>query len=87
MPRDHVPERAVWRGLEGILVSRLASGSGRQAPDSLPPGTLAGLAGLRYDGLLDPGYPVRTRAVAMHYGSNNSVVDDMWTPPQTRATR
>ncbi|HRW18491.1 MAG TPA: type I-E CRISPR-associated protein Cse1/CasA [Dermatophilaceae bacterium] len=81
MPRGHDPERAVWRGLPGMLPTRAEGGSASsEAASSMPPNVLDWLAQLVDAGALDPGYPVSLHAVGVTYGSQSStiasVVDD-----------
>lgn len=71
MPRGHPPDRAVWRGLAGLLAEGQAAGTGR------PGRWLDWLGELREDEVLPEDALVRLRAVAMQYGSNNSVTDDI----------
>jgi CRISPR system Cascade subunit CasA len=75
MPREHTPERAVWRGLQSLLPGT----AGRQGPDGQPalaPIVLEWLAHLTGD-LVPQDHTFRVRAVGMVYGSNSSVVNDV----------
>ncbi|CAG7574689.1 CRISPR system Cascade subunit CasA [Barrientosiimonas humi] len=81
MPREHDPERALWRGLAGLLVQRVDGGAVRnEGDDTLPPHTLEWLAELQEQGVLARDYPVRVRSIGMLYGAQNSstasVIDD-----------
>lgn len=71
MPRGHQPDRAVWRGLEGLLVEGDAAGIGKTGR------WLDWLAELQDDEELAHDAPVRMRAIGMHYGSQSSVTDDI----------
>lgn len=81
MPREHDPERALWRGLAGLLVQRAKSGAvGNEAPASMPPHSLEWLAAVQEQELLARDFPVRLRTIGMVYGpkssSTASVIDD-----------
>lgn len=77
MPRQHEPERAVWRGL-GALLPRLATDTQRgEAAASLAPAVLKWVARLRLDQVLSEGYRVRARAIGMQYGSQQSTTTEV----------
>ena len=81
MPREHDPERALWRGLAGLLVQRAKSGAvDNEAPASMPPHSLEWLAALQEQELLARDFPVRLRTIGMVYGAQSSstasVIDD-----------
>ncbi|MDR2372811.1 MAG: type I-E CRISPR-associated protein Cse1/CasA [Bifidobacteriaceae bacterium] len=70
MPLAHVPERALWRGLQAMLPeAQTASTPSLQAPL-----VVNWIAGLVLEGVLPADYPVGLSAAALVYGSNNSVV-------------
>ncbi|MCL2850312.1 MAG: type I-E CRISPR-associated protein Cse1/CasA [Micrococcales bacterium] len=71
MPRTHLPDRAVWRGLDGLLLAGDAAATGRVGR------WRNWLAQLRNDGELPEDAPVRMRAVGVQYGSQSSVIDDI----------
>lgn len=75
MPRQHEPERAIWRGLAAILEHNR---NGTQ--ETLRPVVLDWLSEARSDGVLEDSYQIRTRAIGMQYGSQSAttteVVDD-----------
>lgn len=76
MPREHDPDRAVWRGLESLLPgvsSRQKNMGGRY----LAPGILDWLGHLTVEESLPHDHRVRVRAIGMAYGSNSSVTDDI----------
>ncbi len=79
MPRTHDPDRAIWRGLPGLLPqSRIESGRvGSEAPKALPAAVLDWLAALVDAEALDPAYPVYLRAVGVTYGSQSSTVSSV----------
>jgi CRISPR system Cascade subunit CasA len=71
MPRAHVPDRAVWRGLASLLT-----------PTNETERTMAGrwmewLAELRQDEVLPESFPLRIRTTGMQYGSQSAVIDDI----------
>lgn len=76
MPREHDPERAIWRGLASLLPGAEARQSAEAAP-ALPPVVLAWLGRLTFRGPVARDHPVRVRAIGMVYGSQSSVVDDV----------
>lgn len=76
MPREHVPERSVWRGLQSLLPGT-AGRHGSDGQAALAPIVLEWLAHLRYERLLGDDFPFRVRTVGMVYGSNSSVVDEV----------
>lgn len=77
MARGHMPERALWRGLEGLLLSTPGSGGFQRGDRFVGPHTLDWLAALRIDEILDHGEVVRVRGVGAQYGSNNSMIDNV----------
>lgn len=74
MPRQHQPDRALWRGLAGFLAETRDADS---STTSKPGRWLEWLAELRHEEHLRSDLPVRVRAVGMHYGSQSSVTDDI----------
>lgn len=80
MPLEHRPERAIWRGLETLLLDTWHQASGKDAAAYLRPALLNWLDTARGTGVLDAGYHVRTRAVGMRYGSKSTttteIIDD-----------
>lgn len=73
MPRMHDPERSLWRGLEGLLVDGEEGG----LPVRKRPLVLRWLDRLVAEEVLPLDLVLRTRAVGMAYGSNNSVVAEV----------
>jgi len=77
MPREHTPERSVWRGLQSLLPGT----AGRQGSDgqpSLAPIVLEWLAHLRAgERVLEPDFPFRVRTVGMVYGPQSSTVAEV----------
>lgn len=71
MPRAHVPGRAVWRGLAGLLAgtdSAATTHAGRW---------LDWVAELKEEEVLLPTFPLRLRTLGMHYGAQSSVIEDI----------
>lgn len=77
MPREHLPGRALWRGIGALLPGTALVEPKRDTPPTKPPGTVEWLARLEEAGLLLAAESFRLRAVGVSYGSNNSVVDDV----------
>ncbi len=71
MPRAHVPDRAVWRGLGSLLAVTDGGASTRAGR------WLEWLSELKEEGILPPAYSLRIRTVGMHYGAQSSVIDDI----------
>jgi CRISPR system Cascade subunit CasA len=75
MPREHIPERAIWRGLQSLL----PGGKDRQGTDAapgVPADVLEWLSELTIE-VLGGDFPIRVRTVGMNYGSQSSVTDDV----------
>jgi CRISPR system Cascade subunit CasA len=72
MPLAHLPERALWRGLESILPQAAPRGGSRDGERRLAPGALvwAGSA-------IEKNRRLRVRAIGMTYGTQNAVVTDI----------
>lgn len=78
MPREHDPERQVWRGLGGLLSVRAEHRSSEPKRGSVfGPPVLSWLAELTGEELLPSPFMPRVRAIGCEYGSNNSVLDDL----------
>ncbi len=76
MPRQHDPARALWRGLDGILVERAAGGAVRNEADTMrPPNVLSWLADQRQQGRLSPETHVSLHAIGMSYGTQDSMIE------------
>lgn len=76
MPRQHDPQRAIWRGLQSLLPRISSISQGIDGSSSLSPMVLGWLGELSYE-VLGLDYPIRVRAIGMTYGSQNSVTDDI----------
>ena len=77
MPREHLPERALWRGIGALLPGISPKVPKRDVDASLAPGITQWLAFLRDDEMIPRDTRIRLRAVGVVYGSNNSVVDEV----------
>lgn len=77
MARTHAPERALWRGLAGLLPQTTQEKLAAEGSRSLPPGSLSWIAKLQVEGILDDDHVLRTRAIGIEYGSNSSVINDL----------
>lgn len=76
MPREHDPDRAIWRGLQSLLPGKASRQKADAAP-AISPGILDWLGHLTLERLIGDDHEVRVRAIGMIYGSNNSVTDDV----------
>lgn len=76
MPREHDPDKAIWRGLQSLLPGS-SSRQGGSGADPLAPGILEWLSYLGNEQVIDPDQHVHIRAVGMVYGSNSSITDDI----------
>jgi CRISPR system Cascade subunit CasA len=76
MPREHDPDRAIWRGLPALLPGAASHQTG-QAAAALAPGVLEWLGHLMSEHRIAQDFPVRVRAIGMIYGSQSSVTDDI----------
>ncbi|TDC60494.1 type I-E CRISPR-associated protein Cse1/CasA [Micromonospora sp. KC207] len=77
LPALHDHTRALWRGLTSLLPAP-AERPGADAPSRRPPAVSQWLARLRTKELIDDRYRVTARAVGVLYGSNLSVVDEVY---------
>ncbi|WP_199441452.1 type I-E CRISPR-associated protein Cse1/CasA [Umezawaea beigongshangensis] len=74
MPREHAPQRAVWRGLQSLLPGAERPQGDEAAPFLSPPvlewvGEITGDVGRDY--------PIRLRTIGMAYGSQSSTTEDV----------
>lgn len=76
MPREHDPDRAVWRGLESLLPGASSRQRNMGGP-YLAPGVLEWLSHLAVEESIPRDHEVRLRSIGMVYGSNSSVTDDI----------
>ncbi|WP_033441494.1 type I-E CRISPR-associated protein Cse1/CasA [Saccharothrix sp. NRRL B-16314] len=74
MPREHDPERAVWRGLQSMLPGAV-SAQGDEAAPFLAPRVLEWIA--EVEQIVGSDFPVRLHTIGMTYGSNSSTTADI----------
>ncbi|MBP2473174.1 CRISPR system Cascade subunit CasA [Crossiella equi] len=74
MPREHRPDRAVWRGLQSLL-PRPAPPQSREAANSATPEILEWIARLTNE--VDPDLVVRLHTIGMTYGAQSSTTEDI----------
>ncbi len=77
MPREHLPQRALWRGIASILPGIAPVVPKKNLPAAKEPGLVTWLAELEAAGMLTGSERLRLRSVGVVYGSNNSVVDEV----------
>lgn len=77
MPREHDPDRAVWRGLQSLLPGVAGRTQTHDGAPALAPMVLEWLSHLRGEDLLSRDHPIRVRTLGMIYGSNNSIIDEI----------
>ncbi|MGJ6968826.1 type I-E CRISPR-associated protein Cse1/CasA [Streptosporangium sp. G11] len=71
-PRRHTPGKAAWRGLNALLASERQEGG-----DFETSVLLRQLAGLQAEGLLGFDYPLQVETIAITYGTQSAVVEDI----------
>ncbi|MDO5697172.1 MAG: type I-E CRISPR-associated protein Cse1/CasA [Dermatophilus congolensis] len=74
MPVRHAPERAVWRGLGGLLAGAATGRGTVQDAQRLLPPVVDWLGRLARLGVLDRNHPIRFRTVGAEYGSQSSTI-------------
>jgi CRISPR system Cascade subunit CasA len=75
MPREHDPQRAVWRGLQSLLPGNTGVQREQAAVGVAP--IVLNWVGYLTENVLEPDFPVSIRAIGMTYGSQRSVTDDI----------
>jgi CRISPR system Cascade subunit CasA len=81
LPRPHDHSRALWRGLQTLLPAPPAAGA--EAPQRLSPMVVRWLARLTLSGVVPPDFQVRTRATSVTYGTQQAVVDEVFSDALT----
>lgn len=76
MPKEHDPERAIWRGLQSLLPGAVSAGQRGEAASTLSPIVLGWLARVS-DEVLGPDHPIHLRTIGMVYGSQSSTTADI----------
>lgn len=86
MPRQHTIERSLWRGLGSLLPSAESTTTTASGDPGRPAPTLMWVSD-RIEDPLPSDFLIRIRAVGIAYGSNSSVVDDLYDDTvETQAT-
>lgn len=81
LPRPHDHSRALWRGLHTLLAEPPASGA--EPPQRLAPMVVRWLARLTVTGVVGADFRARTRATSVTYGTQQAVVDEIFTDALT----
>ncbi|WP_229403584.1 type I-E CRISPR-associated protein Cse1/CasA [Micromonospora okii] len=81
LPRPHDHSRALWRGLQTLLPAPPQPGA--EAPQRLSPMVVRWLARLTLTGVVPPDFQVRTRATSVTYGTQQAVVDEVFSDALT----
>lgn len=76
MPREHDPERAVWRGLQSLL-PRGSTVQKHEAAARLAPRVLQWLGRLSVERVVAADQVVRVHTIGVVYGTNNSVISEV----------
>jgi CRISPR system Cascade subunit CasA len=86
LPATHDPARALWRGLDALLPPMVGTGAA-DGPARLAPGLAQWLSRLRNAGHVDAGFRVTMTAVGVVYGTQQSIVDDIYHDSLTMTVR
>lgn len=79
MPRQHDPSRAAWRGLSSLLhASDSLDAASSDRSGVLRPGVVRWLTYLSSEEYLSPGRLIRLRLVGAIYGTQQSVIDEVF---------
>ncbi|WP_262016043.1 type I-E CRISPR-associated protein Cse1/CasA [Micromonospora sp. Mcm103] len=81
LPRPHDHGRALWRGLQTLLPAPPSPGA--DPPQRLSPMVLQRLARLTVTGVVESDFQVRTRATSVTYGTQQAVVDEVFSDALT----
>ncbi len=81
LPRPHDHTRALWRGLQTLLPPPAPSTG--EPSQRLSPMVLQWLARLTLDGVVDQDFQVRPRAVSVAYGTQQAVIDEVFSDTLT----
>ncbi|MFJ8579435.1 type I-E CRISPR-associated protein Cse1/CasA [Micromonospora sp. NPDC093277] len=81
LPRPHDHSRALWRGLQTLLPAPPPSGA--EPPKRLSPMVVQRLARLTVTGVVGSDFQARTRATSVTYGTQQSVVDEVFSDALT----
>ena len=77
MPRKHDPDRSIWRGLQSLLPAHTSSKQGAEAADAIAPAVVEWVGQLSVRKVIPKDYAFHVRAVGIHYGSKESVIDEV----------
>ncbi|PTA42488.1 type I-E CRISPR-associated protein Cse1/CasA [Micromonospora sp. RP3T] len=81
LPRPHDHGRALWRGLQTLLPAPPSPGA--DPPQRLSPMVLQRLARLTVTGVVESDFQVRARATSVTYGTQQAVVDEVFSDALT----
>ncbi|WFE59287.1 type I-E CRISPR-associated protein Cse1/CasA [Micromonospora sp. WMMD712] len=81
LPRPHDHGRALWRGLQTLLPAPPPSVA--EAPQRLSPMVVQWLARLTVTGVVGSDFQTRTRATSVTYGTQQAVVDEVFSDALT----
>ncbi|WP_307804242.1 type I-E CRISPR-associated protein Cse1/CasA [Micromonospora echinofusca] len=81
LPRPHDHTRALWRGLQTLLPPPPPPGG--EPPQRLSPMVVQWLARLTVTGVVGADFTTRTRATSVTYGTQQSVVDEVFSDALT----
>lgn len=81
LPRPHDHTRALWRGLQTLLPPPVPSTG--EASQRLSATVLQRLARLTRDGVVGQDFQTRTRAVSVAYGTQQAVIDEVFSDALT----
>nr|WP_230416487.1 type I-E CRISPR-associated protein Cse1/CasA [Micromonospora tarapacensis] len=81
LPRPHDHSRALWRGLQSLLPAPPPPGG--EPPQRLSPMVVQWLARLTVTGVVAPDFRARTRATSVTYGTQQAVVDEVFSDALT----
>jgi CRISPR system Cascade subunit CasA len=77
VPGLHDHTRSLWRGLHALLPAAGAA-TGQDGPTRLVPALTQWLARVRNAGYVEPGFRVTTRALGVVYGTQQSVIEEIY---------
>lgn len=81
LPRPHDHSRALWRGLQSLLPAPPQSNG--EAARQLSPMVVRWLAHLTVTGVVRPDFRTNTRAVSVTYGTQQAVIDEVFSDALT----
>ncbi len=81
LPRPHDHSRALWRGLQTLLPSPPPPGA--EPPQRLSPMVVQWLARMTVTGVVRPDFQAQPHAVSVTYGTQQSVIDEVFSDALT----